>query len=102
MLCDQASLYPGTCAGSISHPFIHYLWEFPARFNSSPSEQNGRHFAVDILKRILFNEKLCTFIQISLKFVPKDKPSLVYFMAITWTNDDPAHGRIYAALGVMS
>ena len=39
--------------------------------NSSPSGQNGRHFADDIFKCIITNEKFCISIQISLKFVPK-------------------------------
>ena len=46
-------------------------------------------------------------IQISLKFVAKspigNKPALVEVMdwrqAITWTNDNPVHWCIYAALG---
>ena len=36
---------------------------------SAPT-QNGRHFADDILKCILMNEKFCILIKISLKFVP--------------------------------
>ena len=38
---------------------------------SSPSGQNGYHFADDIFKRIFMNEKCSIFIEISLKFVPK-------------------------------
>ena len=51
-------------------------------FNSSPHEQNGRHFADDILSWIFVNEKLCILkIKISMKFVPKgpidNNPALV-------------------------
>ena len=49
--------------------------------NSSPPGQNGRHFADDIFRCIFVNEKFCIFIEISLKFIPKDsiinKPALV-------------------------
>ena len=57
------------------------------------------------------NENSGILIQISLKFVPKspfdNKPALVQLMgshqtgrqAITWTNDDPVHWRIYMAPG---
>ena len=68
---------------------------------SSPPSQNGRHFADDIFKCIFMNGKFCFSIPISLKFVPKgsidNKSALV--QAITWTNADPVHGCIYAALG---
>ena len=33
-------------------------------------DKNGRHFADDIFKSILLNEKFCMLIKISLKFVP--------------------------------
>ena len=39
--------------------------------NASPPEQNCRHFADDIFRRIFVNEKFCILIEISLKFVPK-------------------------------
>ena len=67
--------------------------------------------ADDIFKCIFLNENDKTPIQISLKFVhrtPADNaPALVQVMArrqtgqkaITWTNDDPDHWRIYASLG---
>ena len=51
----------------------------------------------------------CILIKISQKFVPKDlidnMPALVGLVpnrrqAIVWTNADPIHWRIYAALGV--
>ena len=50
-------------------------------FNSSPSGQNGHHFADDIFRYILVNENFYSLIKISLMFVPKgpiDKnPALV-------------------------
>ena len=69
-------------------------------FDSSPAE--------DIFRCIFVYEKFCILIRISLKFVPKglidNMSALVQVMAwcltaITWTNDDPVHWRIYAALG---
>ena len=76
-------------------------------FNPSLTGQNGRQFAEDIFKCIFMNKKFCISIRISLKFVPKgpidDKSALVHWsnrrQAITWTNADPVHRRIYAALG---
>ena len=41
------------------------------KINSSPPEQNGRHFTDDIFMCIFLNEKFCISIKISLKFVPK-------------------------------
>ena len=55
-------------------------------FNSSPPGQNGRHLADDIFKCTFVNEKFCTLIKISLKFVPKgpidkslSEPMLTWF-----------------------
>ena len=57
------------------------------------------------------NEKFCISIRISLKFVPKgpidNKLALVQVMAlvpnrrqaITWTNADRVHQRVYVTLG---
>ena len=49
--------------------------------NSSPTEQNGRHFADDILRYIFMSEKFCILIKISPKFVPEgsinNNPALV-------------------------
>ena len=46
-----------------------------------PPGQNGRHFADDIFRLIFVNEKFCSLIKISLKFVPKcpidNNPALV-------------------------
>ena len=42
-----------------------------SKLKSSPPGQNGPHFADDILRYILVNEKFCILIKISLKFVPK-------------------------------
>ena len=41
------------------------------KINSSPPGQNGRHFADDDFRCISVNEKFCTLINISPKFVPK-------------------------------
>ena len=47
-------------------------------------EQNGRHFADVIFKRIFLKENTCIMVQISPKFVPKgpiiDKSVLVQVM----------------------
>ena len=49
--------------------------------NSSPSGQNGRHFADDILRCLFVNEKFCILIEMALKFVPRgpidNNPALV-------------------------
>ena len=62
-------LSPCTC-----YPLLHH-----------PPEQNGRHFADYIFKRIFTNEKLCIIIRISLKFVPKglinNKAAFIQIMA---------------------
>ena len=43
----------------------------PDSFVTFKPEQNGQHFADNIFKCILMNEKYCILIKISLKFVPK-------------------------------
>ena len=54
---------------------LHFLSVEPSSvasvLNSSPPEQNGRHFANDIFRCIFMNENFCILIKISLKFVPK-------------------------------
>ena len=54
-------------------------------FNSSPPEQNGRHFADDIFRSIFVNEKFCILIKVSLNFVPEgpidNNQALVWMMA---------------------
>ena len=40
--------------------------------NTLRPRQNWRHFADDTFKRIFVNENVSIFIEISLKFVPKD------------------------------
>ena len=59
--------------------------------NSSPPEQNGRHFTDDIFKYISTNEKFCISIQISLKFIPRgpidNKSAMVPVMARRRTGD---------------
>ena len=49
-------------------------------------EQNGWHFADDILKCIFLNEHGCILIQSSLKFVPKDviDDKLALFQVMAW------------------
>ena len=76
-----------------------------------PPGQNERLFADDIFKCIFVNEKSCILIEISLRFVPKDKVEKQHStgsdsglapnrrQAIIWTNAGPIHWRIYAALG---
>ena len=62
--------------------------------------------ADDVFNCIFFNENNIIPIPISLKYVPRsptdNKPELVQVIvrrqAFTWTNDDPVHWRIYAAL----
>ena len=80
-------------------------------FTSYPPGKNGRHFADDIFKCIFVNEKFCILIKISLKFVLGvsnwQEPNVCLENslgpnrreAIIWTNTDPIHWRIYAALG---
>ena len=57
----------------------------------------------DIFKWIFLNENGRIPILISLKFVRKspidNMPALAQAMAWRWTNADPVHWRIYAALG---
>ena len=93
------------------HQQITYLKYLQFLVNSSPPWTKWpsfcrRHFWMHFMK-----EMFCISIQISLKFVPKgsidNKPALVQVMAlapnrrqaIIWPNADPAHRRIYAALG---
>ena len=80
---------------------VHSVWPI----NSSTPWQSGRHFADDIFRCIFLNEKFCILIKISLKFVSKvpiDNISalvkIIRRRAIIWTNADPIHCRIYAAL----
>ena len=55
--------------------------------NLSPPWQNGPHFADDIFKCIILNEKFCILIRISLKFVPMgpidNKSALVQLNSLT-------------------
>ena len=54
--------------------------------------------ADDIFERNLLNENIWFSINISLNFVPKDQIN-TRRQAIIWTDADPIHWRIYAALG---
>ena len=53
-------------------PNFIYLHSTTPKTTITPTEQNGRRFADDILKRIFLNKNVRNLIQISLKFVPKD------------------------------
>ena len=68
--------------------FHHFL-----PVNSSPCGQNGHHFADNIFWHIFWNEKVISWIKISLKFVhkgPIDKsPSLIQIMAWRRIGDRP-------------
>ena len=79
---------------------------------SSPPGQNGRDFPDDIFKSNVMNKKFCISIQTSLNFVLKGPiynfPTYIGSdnglapirrQVIIWTNVDPVHWRIYAALG---
>ena len=61
--------------------------------NSSPAEQNVRHFADDSFNRISLNENVRISIQFSLKFVLKGpiehNSALVQVMAWRQTGDEP-------------
>ena len=71
---------PNEMCDEITYPFSNFNFA-PLKFimdglvhagiNSSPPGQNGHHFADDDFSCILVNEKFCTLIKISLKFVPK-------------------------------
>ena len=82
-----------------------------SKFNSSPSGQNGHHFADDIFSCIFGIENFHIWIKISLKFVPKgqinNNTALVQIMAWGWIGDKPLSEPmltwfIFAALGEMS
>ena len=76
--------------------------------NSSPPGQNGRHFTDNIFRYNSMNEKFCILIKISLKFCPKGPIDNSIGLdngltpnkrqAIIWSNADPIHWPIYAAL----
>ena len=55
--------------------------------------QNSRHFADDIFRCILVNEKLCILNKISLKLIPKgpidNDPALVQIMVWRQVGDKP-------------
>ena len=79
--------------------------------NLSPPGQNGRHFENNIFKYIFTSEISSIMIRISLKFfygqivyksniASADGLAPNRRRAIIWTNADPVHWRIYAALGV--
>ena len=61
--------------------------------NSSPPEENGRHFADDSFKHIFMNEKFCISTSMSPRFIPKgpifNKSALDQVMAWRRTGDNP-------------
>ena len=61
--------------------------------DSSPPQQNGRHFTDGLFKWIFMNEKFCILIQISLKCPPNasidNKSALVEVMARCQIGDKP-------------
>ena len=79
--------------------------------NSSHPGQNGCHFAEDSFKRIFMNANFFISIWISVKYVPQGSKwqwvsigsgnglALNRQQAIIWTNADPVHRHICAALG---
>ena len=71
-------------------------------FNTLRPEQNGRHFADVIFKRISMNENVWILIEISLKFVHKgpinNNPALVHIMAWRWPGDKPLSQPILFSL----
>ena len=75
---------------------------FPTWINSSTPGQNGCYFADDIFTCIFVNENAWNSLEFSLKFVPRinNIPVLMPTMAyrLVWSNADPVHRRIYAAL----
>ena len=62
-------------------------------FRSSLPEQNGCHFADNILRYIFVDKKFCILIDISLKFVPKGQinniPAMVQIMGWHQIGDKP-------------
>ena len=74
------------CGDTLIHPMV-------TRINLSPPGQNGRHFANDFFKCIFFNEKFCTLIANTLKFIPKgpidNKSALLRVMAWRRSGDKP-------------
>ena len=71
--------------GKCCSHFVLDVWHHN-NVNSSPPEQNRRHFADNIFKHVFLNENIGISIQISLKFVPKgpidNKSALVRVMAL--------------------
>ena len=89
-LADAVIATRGTCPEIC---FISGMYGHSALLNTLRPRQNGRHFADDTFKRIFVNENVSIFIEISLKFVPKDPinniPALVQIMAWRRPGDRP-------------
>ena len=64
------------------------------------TDQNGHHFADDIVWCIFVNEKFCILIKISLKIIPKgpidNMPELMQIMAWRWSGDKPLYEPMMA------
>ena len=99
-------------------PWLWHVMSIPLETGliSSPAAQNGRHFASDIFRCILVNEMFILNSKLNLKSKfhkicfqgPKWELTSTGLdnsrvpnrrQAIIWTNADPVHWRIYAALG---
>ena len=74
-------------------------------FNSSHPGQNGCHFVGEIFKCLFMKEKFHILFSITSKFSQWVNIGSVNGLALnrqqanTWTNDDPVHWHISAALG---
>ena len=103
--------YPKALRNHLLQYWFIINWTIINNNYSSPPGQNGGHFADDILRCIFVNKNVCIMLKISLKFVlseaNRQHPSIGLDnglapnrrQAINWTNADPIHWRIYAALG---
>ena len=86
MLCEHPVLIITKININMSHPSKKMK-------NSSPPGQNGLHFADDLFKYNILNEKLRILVLILLKFVPQrpidNKSALVQVMAWRRIGDEP-------------
>ena len=76
-----------------NHDSVHWCIYITKHLNLSLPGRNGHHFADDIFRCILVNEKFYILINISLNFVPKgpidNNPALVEIMAWCRPGDKP-------------
>ena len=78
-------LHPSTVS-KVVIAIVRYINDYIFfQLNSSPTGQNGRHFADDVFKCIFVNKMFCILNRLLLKFVPKglinNIPALVQIMA---------------------